>query len=184
VTEKVYQLWDQRPVRRAIWALALALFAVGVIAFVRSRQPEQVTYRGGAPQHVFKDTGAQFGRKIRFTGQVRAVAKQFIHDGVLRNDPMAARALVGPKLRNAVSDADWAAGTLPIPQFPPKYFSGAGYHVLRARERQVLVDVGIASTAPNTVKGFDFVLELRPLGGHWRVISATPRNSTPVPSAS
>jgi hypothetical protein len=183
VTEKVYQLWDQRRVRRVVWALALTLLAVGVIAFVRSRQSQPVTYHGGAPRPVFKDAGARYGKPIRFTGEVRSVAKRFIRDGVLRKDPLAARALVGAKLRTAVSDADWAAGTLPIPQFPPKYFAGAGYDVLRARQRQVLVDVGIGSTAPNTVKAVTLLVELRPVGGHWRVVAAAPRNSTPIPAA-
>jgi hypothetical protein len=170
-------------VRRVVWAVALAVLAVGLIAFVRSRQTDQVTYHGGAPKPVFKDPGTQYGKKIAFTGKVRTVAKDFIRDGVLQKDPLAARALVGPKLRTAVSDADWAAGTLPIPQFPPRYFAGAGFDVLRARERQVLVDVGIRSTAPNTVKGFDLVLELRPVDGAWRVVAASPRNSTPIPAA-
>jgi hypothetical protein len=184
VTEKVYALWDQRPVRRVVWAVALGLFVVGLIAFVRSRHHDQVTYQGsGTPQHVFKDPGAQFGAKQPLPADARSVAKQFVQDAVLRKDPAAARKLVSAKLLGSVSAAEWAAGSLPVPQFPPADFAGAGYKVLRSRERDVLLDVAIASTRPGTVKGYDMLVELRPVNGRWVVVSAAPRNSTPVPAA-
>src|SRR4051794_829823 len=79
VTEKVYALWDQRPVRRAVWAVALAVLAVGLIAFMRSRHHDQVTYKSsGAPQPVFKDPGVQFGKKVPFPAEARSVVKQFV----------------------------------------------------------------------------------------------------------
>jgi hypothetical protein len=184
VTEKVYALWDQRPVRRVVWAVALAVLAIGAIAFVRSRHHDQVSYQGSAaPQHVFKDPGTQFGKKVPFPAQARSVVRQFVQEAILRKDPEAARKLVGAKILASVSGADWAAGTLPLPQFPPTYFGGAGYHVLRSRERQVLLDVGMASTDPSTVPPYDMLVELRPVNGRWVVVSAGPRNSTPVPAA-
>lgn len=186
MTEKVYALWDQRPVRRAVWAVALAVLAIGLIAFVRSRHHDQVTYQGTpstAPQHVFKDPGTQFGKKVPFPAAAQSVVKQFVQEAILRQDPEAARKLVSAKILATVSASDWAAGTLPLPQFPKAYFSGAGYHVLRSRQRQVLLDVGLASTDPNKVPPYDMLVELRPVNGHWIVVSAGPRNSTPVPSA-
>jgi hypothetical protein len=184
VTEKVYALWDQRPVRRAVWAVALAVLAVGLIAFMRSRHHDQVTYQSsGAPQPVFKDPGVQFGKKVPFPAEARSVVKQFVQDAILRQDPQAARKLVGAKILGTVSAADWAAGTLPLPQFPSKYFGGAGYHVLRSRERDVLLDVGMASKDPGSVPPYDMLVELRPVNGKWVVVSAGPRNSTPIPAA-
>ncbi len=183
--EKVNELWDQRPVRRAVWALALALLAIGLIAFIRSRHHDQVTYQGGpaGQQQVFNDPGAQFGGKVPFPPAARSVAKEFVQDAVLRKDPAAARALVSAKILHSVSASDWAAGTLPLPQFPAKYFGGAGFQVLRSRQRDVLVDIGLASTKPETIKAYDMLVELRPVNGHWVVVSAGPRNSTPVPAA-
>jgi hypothetical protein len=186
VTEKVYALWDQRPVRRAVWAVALAVLAIGLIAFVRSRHHDQATYQGApatTPHNVFKDAGTQFGKKVPFPSEARSVVKQFVQEAILRENPVAARKLVSAKIRSSVSAADWAAGTLPLPQFPKKYFGGAGYDVLRSRERQVLLDVGLTSTAPETVKGFTMLVELRPVNGRWVVVSAAPRNSTPIPAA-
>ena len=87
--------------------------------------------------------------------------KQFVQEAILRENPVAARKLVSTKILSQVSTADWAAGTLPLPLFPKKYFGGAGYDVLRSRERQVLLDVGLTSTAPETVKGFTMLVELR-----------------------
>ena len=185
MTEKVYALWDQRPVRRAVWAVAFAVLAIGLIAFVRSRHHDQVTYQASdAPsQHVFKDPGVQFGKKVPFPPQARSVAKQFVQDAILRKDPEAARKLVSAKILNTVSADEWAAGTMPLPQFPPQYFGGAGYDVLRSRERDVLLDVGLTSTAPGSVPPYDMLVELRPVNGHWVVVSAGPRNSTPTPAA-
>jgi hypothetical protein len=183
VTEKVYALWDQRPVRRVVWAVALGLLAVALIAFVRSRHHD-VTYQGSkATQPVFHDPGAQFGAKQPLPAEARSVAKQFVNDAVLRKDPVAARKLVSAKLLGSVSAADWAAGSMPVPQFPPADFAGAGYKVLRSRQRDVLLDVAIASTRPETIKGYDMLVELRPVHGRWVVVSAAPRNSTPIPAA-
>ncbi|HET6850563.1 MAG TPA: hypothetical protein VFH74_17030 [Gaiellales bacterium] len=186
MTEKVYALWDQRPVRRAVWAVVLVVLAIGLIAFIRSRHHD-VTYQGSAvttpQQPVFKDPGTQFGKKVPFPAEARSVVKSFVQEAILRKDPDAARKLVSAKILATVSAADWSAGTLPLPQFPPAYFGGAGYHVLRSRQRDVLLDVGLASTNPGKVPPYDMLVELRPVNGHWLVVSAGPRNSTPVPAA-
>jgi hypothetical protein len=181
VSEKVISLWDQRPIRLAIGALAAAVLVVGVVAFVQSRERKPVNYSGG----VFTQPNqtALYGPKVPLPAEARTVARTFLSEAVLRKDPLSARELVSPKLRAAASAADWASGTIPVPQFPAKVFAGAAYNVLRSRERDVLMDVQIGSTKPNSIKGYDMLLELRPFNGHWLVVSAAPRNSTPVPSA-
>jgi hypothetical protein len=62
-------------------------------------------------------------------------------------------------------------------------FSGAAYQVLRSRSRDVLLDVRMGSTNSNVTKSLDLLIEMKPVGGHWIVVSAAPRNSTAVPSA-
>jgi hypothetical protein len=181
VTEKVTALWDQRPIRLAITALAAAVLVLGAIAYVQSRERKPVNYAGGTFTQA--NQTALYGAKVPLPAEARSVARSFLSEAVLRKDPLAARDLVSPKLRAAASAADWASGTLPVPQFPAKVFAGAAYDVLRSRQRDVLMDVQIGSTKPNSIKGYDMLLELRPFNGHWLVVSAAPRNSTPVPSA-
>jgi hypothetical protein len=182
VSEKVIALWDQRPIRLAIGALAAVVLVLGAISFVQSRERKPVNYSGGSPFTAPNET-ALYGRKVPLPAEARTVARTFLSEAVLRKDPLSARKLVSPKLRAAASAADWASGTIPVPQFPAKVFAGAAYDVLRSRQRDVLMDVQIGSTKPNSIKGYDLLVELRPFSGHWLVVSAAPRNSTPVPSA-
>lgn len=182
MSEKVIALWDQRPIRLAIGALAAVVLVLGAIAFVQSRERKPVNYSGGAP-FTNPSATAQYGPKVPLPAEARTVARTFLSEAVLRKDPLSARQLVSPKLRAAASAADWARGTIPVPQFPANVFAGAAYDVLRSRQRDVLLDVQIGSTKPNSIKGYDLLVELRPFNGHWLVVSAVPRNSTPVPSA-
>jgi hypothetical protein len=179
---KVIALWDQRPVRLAFSAVAAVVLVAGLISFVLSRQSSKPDYTGGAP---FKAPSAtqQFGAKVNLPIEARTLARSFIRDGVLRHDPLAARAMVSTKLQSVATRQQWKAGTIPVPQFPASVFAGAAYKVLRSRSRDVLLDVQMGSTNPSVTKSVDLLIEMKPVGGHWIVVSAAPRNSTAVPSA-
>jgi hypothetical protein len=62
-------------------------------------------------------------------------------------------------------------------------FAGAAYKVLRSRSHDVLLDVQIGSTNPSVAKSLELLIEMKPVGGHWIVVSAAPPNSNAVPSA-
>ena len=182
MSAKVIALWDQRPVRLAFSALAAVVLVAGLIAFVQSRQSNPPDYTGGGG--VKGPPGPHpNGEEVYLTGEARPQGPSFIRDGVLRHDPLAARAMVSTKLQSVATRQQWKAGTIPVPQFPASVFSGAAYKVLRSRSRDVLLDVRMGSTNPNVTKSLDLLIEMKPVGGHWIVVSAAPRNSTPVPSA-
>jgi hypothetical protein len=182
MSAKVIALWDQRPVRLAFSAVAAVVLVAGLISFVVSRQSSPTDYTGGAPYKAPSAT-KQFGEKVKLPVEARTLARSFIRDGVLRRDPLAARAMVSTKLQSVATKQQWKAGTIPVPQFPASVFAGAAYKVLRSRSNDVLLDVQMGSTNPNVTKSLDLLIEMKPVGGHWIVVSAAPKNATAVPSA-
>jgi hypothetical protein len=182
VSTRVIELWDQRPIRLVVSALAAAVLVLGMITFVRSRQPKAVDYAGSKPLSHEAQLRAEYGRKIPLPAEVRTVARSLVSDGILRRDPLAARKLVSPELAAAATDQQWAQGSLPMPQFPAKDFAGAGYKVMRSRARDVLLQVTIGSTDVNAARPLAVLVELRRFGGHWLVVQAAPPNSIPTPS--
>jgi hypothetical protein len=182
MSAKVIALWDQRPVRLAFSAVAAVVLVAGLISFVQSRQSSPPDYAGGAP-YTAPSATQQYGAKVKLPAEARTLARSFVRDGVLRRDPWAARAMVSAKLQSVATRQQWKAGTIPVPQFPAAVFSGAAYKVLRSRSRDVLLDVQMGSTNPSVIKAVHLLIEMKPVGGHWIVVSAAPRNSTPVPSA-
>jgi hypothetical protein len=182
MSAKVIALWDQRPVRLAFSAVAAVVLVAGLISFVLSRQSSTPDYTGGAP-YTAPNATKQYGANVKLPVEARTLARSFIRDGVLRMDPMAARAMVSAKLQSVATKAQWAAGTIPVPQFPKSVFAGASYNVLRSRSRDVLLDVQLGSTDPNVTKSVDLLIEMKPVAGQWLVVSVAPRNSTPIPAA-
>jgi hypothetical protein len=182
MSAKVIALWDQRPVRLAFSAVAAVVLVAGLISFVVSRQSSTPNYTGGAP-YTAPSATQQYGEKVKLPVEARTLARSFVRDGVLRHDPWAARSMVSAKLQSVVTKQQWKAGTIPVPQFPDSVFAGAAYKVLRSRTHDVLLDVQMASTNPSVTKSLNVLIEMKPVGGHWIVVSAAPRNSTAVPSA-
>jgi hypothetical protein len=41
----------------------------------------------------------------------------------------------------------------------------------------------LGSTNPSVTKSLELLIEMKPVGGHWIVVSAAPPNSSAVPSA-
>jgi hypothetical protein len=171
-----------RPVRLLFSAACAAVLVVGAIAFVQSRQHAATNYSGGAP---YKQPSAtkQYGAWTKLPTDAQHLAKLFVRDAVLRQDTVAAKAMVSPAIRAGATDHQWQIGTIPVPQFPKQYFAGAGYKVLRSRQRDVLLQVALGSTDPAQAKALQLLIEMKPVNGHWQVVAATPPNSTPIPSA-
>ncbi len=168
--------------RLAFSAVAAVVLVAGLIAFVQSRHSSTPDYTGGAP-YTAPSATKQFGVKVKLPAEARTLARSFIRDGVLRHNPLAARAMVSTKLQSVATRQQWKAGTIPVPQFPASVFAGAAYKVLRSRAHDVLLDVQMGSTNANVTKSLNLLIEMKPVGGHWIVVSAAPRNSTAVPSA-
>lgn len=168
--------------RLAFSTVAAVVLVAGLISFLVSRQSSTPNYTGGAP-YTTPSVTQQYGEKVKLPVEARALARSFIRDGVLRHDPWAARSMVSAKLQSVATTQQWKAGTIPVPQFPDSVFAGAAYKVLRSRSHDVLLDVQMASTNPSVTKSLDLLIEMKPVGGHWIVVSAAPRNSTAVPSA-
>jgi hypothetical protein len=180
----VLDLWDQRPIRLAVSALAAVVLIVGLVAFVRSRESKPVNYAANPPApSPSQQATAQYGPKIPLPAEATHVTRLLIRDGVLRKDPLAARKLVSAKLSAAATDQQWSQGTLPIPEFPAKEFTGAGFKTMRSRARDVLFLVTIGTRNVAAAPPLSLLVELARKQGHWVVISAVPPNNAGVPTA-
>src|SRR5262249_40076245 len=116
VSTRVLELWDQRPIRLAVSALAAVVLAIGLVAFVRSREAKPVQYAATPPApSAQQQATATYGPKIPVPAEATRVTRQLVEDGVLRKHPLAARKLVSAQLSAAATDQQWAEGTLPMP---------------------------------------------------------------------
>jgi hypothetical protein len=171
-----------RPVRLLFGALCAGVLAVGLVAFVHSRQHSTPNYTGGSPFAQPNPTKL-YGSSVKLPADAQHLAKLFVRDAVLRQDTAAAKAMVSPSIRAGATDHQWAIGTIPVPQFPKQYFGGAAFKVLRSRQRDVLLDVQLGSTNAAQAKSLELLLEMKPVHGKWQIVAAAPPNSSPVPSA-
>jgi hypothetical protein len=184
MSTRVLELWDQRPIRLAVSALSAVVLVVGLVAFVRSRETKPVNYAANPPAPSMKQQlTAKYGPKIPVPAAAKHVTRQLITDGVLRKDPLAARKLVSAQMSAAATDQQWAQGTLPIPEFPAKQFTGAGFKAMRSRARDVLFLVTIGTAHANAAPPLSLLVELVHKKGRWVVIQVTPPNNSGVPTA-
>ncbi len=126
-----------------------------------------------------------YGKTIPLPHSVLVSARKFVKDGVLREDPGATWSMVEPKLRAGISRAEWNSGNIPVPQFSRKYFGGLGMHVVRSREREIFLDMAVASKDPLAASNLETLIEFKPQpGGGWKISYVAPRGSQPpVPAA-
>lgn len=168
--------------RLLVTALCAAVLVGGLVVFVQSRQHPAPVYSGGSP---FKEPSPtkQYGATIKLPADAQLLAKNFVRDAVLRQNTVAAKSMVSPSIRAGATDHQWQVGTIPVPQFPNRYFGGAAYKVMRSRKHDVLLDVQLGSTNSAQAKSLELLIEMKPVHGHWQVVAVAPPNSTPVPSA-
>jgi hypothetical protein len=179
--ERALHLWDRPPIRYAFVALAVAVLAAGIVVRYDEVHHSARSYQGPSPD-PYTATPADYGHRIPLPAQVDGIARRFIRSAVLRTDPGASYSLVTPEFRAGHTRASWATGDIPVQPFPRDAFGGARDHVVRSRQRSVLLLVAIGSTKPS-VNGGEFFLELVPRHGRWLVSYWAPKGTQPpVPS--
>lgn len=188
MTAKVTEYWDRPWYRRGFVAVALAILAAGIaVTVARSHSGPAAPAALPPATSPFRPTNptAKYGHVIPTPPSVMVKARRFVKDAVLREHPGATWSMVTPTLRQGISHADWRSGNIPVPEFPRDRFAGAGYKVLRSRQREVLLALTIASTNPLKVHFIQTFIEFRRSGGAWKVSYVGPRGGgPPVPAAS
>ena len=184
MTTRVTGLWDRQPVRWVFTMVALAVLGIGAVMYWNSRDPNlHLSNPPPAGNPYQSGTPASWGQKIPFPHAVRVELQRFVSDGILRKNPAATYDMVSPKLHAGITRAQWASGTIPIPQFPKKDFGGAGIKVLHSRAHDVMAEVALASTSKATT-ALNTLIELKPVGNRWVIVYAAQYGGgLPVPSA-
>jgi hypothetical protein len=185
MTTRVSSLWDRPPVRWAFTTVALVVLGIGAVVYWNSRDPNlKIANPPPAGNPYQSGTPASYGPKIPFPHAVKSELQRFVKDGILRQNPAATYDMVSPKVRAGMSRSQWATGTIPIPEFPNKYFGGAGIKVLHSRAHDIMAQVAVASTSANTVTSLNTLIELKPVGKRWVIVYAAEYGGGPaVPSA-
>jgi hypothetical protein len=187
MTAKVTEYWDRPWYRRGFVAVALAVLAAGVASLILHSNGGPAPLQAVPQQNPFHPINARkaYGKTIPLPHSVLLAARKFVKDAVLREDPGATWSMVEPKLRTGISRADWNSGNIPVPQFPRKYFGGAGMHVVRSREREIFLDMAVASKDPLAASNLETLIEFKPQpGGGWKISYVAPRGGQPpVPAA-
>jgi hypothetical protein len=187
MTAKVTEYWDRPWYRRGFVAVALVVLAAGfadVISHSNGGAVAPVAVPQSNPFHPIDATKA-YGHKIPLPHSVLLAARKFVKDAVLREHPAVTWSMVEPKVRTGTSRADWNAGNMPVPQFSRKYYAGAGMHVVRSRQREILLDMLVASKDPLAANNLETLIEFKPQpGGGWKISYVAPRGSQPpIPAA-
>jgi hypothetical protein len=187
MTAKVTEYWDRPWYRRGFVAVALAVLAGGLVATILHSNGGAVAPAAvpqSNPYHPLNRT-KEYGHTIPLPHSVLLAARKFVKDAVLREHPGATWSMVEPKLRTGISRADWNSGNIPVPQFPRKYYAGAGMHVVRSREREILLDMAVASKDPLAASNLETLIEFKPQpGGGWKISYVAPRGGQPpIPAA-
>ncbi len=173
-------VFDHSTARRALIAFSWFVLLVGVVAYLNHRSSSEAQPPPG-PAAVTTSSG-NYGPHIPVPKQALAVARTFLRDGVLRQDLGAAWKLTTPQLRQGLTRTQWMTGNIPVAQFPHSAFAKAGYRVERSRARSVVLLVYIFPRKGSKVAGWDFIVELVPFRGSWRISYFQPHgHEAPIP---
>jgi hypothetical protein len=172
--------FDHSSVRRAVIGLSWVVLLVGVVAYLNHRSSSQAQPPPG-PAAVTTPPG-NYGPHIPVPKEALSVARSFLRDGVLRQDLAAAWKLADPKLRQGLTHKQWMTGNIPVAEFPQSAFARAGYKVERSRARNVLLLLYIFPRKGSKVAGWDYIVELVPYHGSWRITYFQPHgHEAPIP---
>lgn len=187
MTAKVTEYWDRRWYRRGFVAVALAVLVVGLWVQISRSHGGAATLVKVPQQNAFHPINPEkaYGNKIPLPHSVLVSARKFVKDAVLREHPAATWSMVEPKVRAGISRAAWNAGNMPVPQFSRRYLDGVGMHVIRSRQREILLDMLVASKNPVALQNLETLIEFKPQPqGGWKISYVAPRGSQPpVPAA-
>jgi len=156
--------------RRLLW-LAAVLVAGGVAGLVLALVPND---RGGIEspavsgpvQTVARPAQVPVAPRVR--RQIDALLDRFVPAAIARRDPVAARAYVTPSLRSQASEAEWRAGTIPVPPYDPAGTTFHGWIPIYSYPRLVSVELTLEPKVADDPVG-SFVVNLRRLGPRWLV---------------
>jgi len=175
-------LWDRAWFRRTGYAVAGAVFLIGLVVLLNVRSQSHATTAPVVPGSPGYEEQL-YGRKIDVPKDAVAIGRHFIHDTVLRQDLADGWALATPKLRGSLTRQQWLTGNIPVEPFAAGAYNGTSYKVVHARSRSVLLLLLLSSDKSGTRSG-EFFMELVPSGGTWKVNYWGPRGTTPpVPAA-
>jgi hypothetical protein len=192
MTARVTELWDRPPVRWAFTMLAVALLAVGAIAFWNSRTAHDNAPNTGPPSpNAYTDGNPtkMYGKQLaHMPAQIKPMMRTLVLDGILRKDPAATWSMLSAKVRAGLTRDQWATGNIPLPQFPTSQYVGYATQTLRQRARDIVIDVTVAGTKPAINPNANVLVELKPVGGpaapHWVIVYVAERGGGPgVPAA-
>lgn len=112
--------------------------------------------------------------------EINTMLTQFVHTAVTRRDPDASWRLATSNLRNGTSRAAWSSGDMPVYEYrtPLKKVEIWNY-ALTARD-DVLGNVILTPAKGANVGPIDFAVEVRRIGGKWRVESFYPEQIYPA----
>jgi hypothetical protein len=162
--------------------VAVVVAAVIAVIVYQVTRPSAPAYSGSGP-HPFAVRNGQYGPPIKMPQSALAVARAFIHEAVLRENPGASWDLVTPQMRSGSTRAQWATGNIPVTPFPKADLGRVLFKVERSRARDILLQVEISSTNTSVQAAYDY-LEMVPAGANWRVKYFAPVGySVPIPAA-
>jgi hypothetical protein len=173
--------FDHASVRRAAIGLSWLVLLVGVVVYLNHRSSSSSAQPPPGPAAITTPQG-NFGPHIRLPHQALTVARNFLRDGVMRQDLAAAWRLATPKARGGLTHDQWMTGDIPVAEFPHSAFAKAGYKVEYSRQRDVLLLVYIFPRKGSHVAGWDYIVNLVPYHGSWRVSYFQPHgHEAPIP---
>jgi hypothetical protein len=159
--------------------VALTVLAAGTVTAIMLNKPVHETPLVESPVAV-----PQVDQEKALTSadrrRINAMLTQFVHTAVTRRDPDASWSLVTPNLRNGVSRSDWRGGDIPVYQYETPLKKVEMWNYALTTENDVLGNVILTPAKGAKVGPVDFEVEVRRLGGKWRVESFYPGKIYPV----
>jgi hypothetical protein len=169
-----------------VWCAAALVVAGGLAALVLSLN-ETVAKPPGPSKTRKAVEPYKPARSIRFAGERRAdamkVARMFVATAVLRRHTGDSWRLVGPELREGLTQRQWARGAIPVVPYPSSAFSSARWRLRYSYPGRVALDVALFPKPGASVGAAIFTLELfRDPARGWLVHSWGPAGGSVPPA--
>jgi hypothetical protein len=174
--------------KRLLPLIAIVVLAAGVVAAVmNARDDGSSSSAAGNPLPTQAQINQErYGDTITPSKDAMGLASTFIKDAVLRQDLAAAWGMTTEDLRGASMTRDeWLTGNIPVSPYLEKDFGKAGFQIVYAREKSIMLLVLIQPKKGSTAPQQDYYLQLVPSGDDWLVNYWGPKGhlEAPVPTA-